>query len=89
MFSVGGFGMETSNFGLYDCPRVSIEAKFDAGSNGGLRSVPTAQWRPQFTKNVVFDEFFMDFRTFFDIFCQNSVLLGHCVSNLSTPINWA
>ena len=58
MFSVQGFGMETSNFGLNGCPRVSIEAKFDAGSNGVLRFMPSAQWPPQFTKNVFFDEFF-------------------------------
>ena len=50
--------METSNFGLKGCPRVSIEAKFDAGSNGVLRFMPSAQWGPQFPKNVCFDEFF-------------------------------
>jgi hypothetical protein len=71
--SVGGFGMETSNFGLKGCPRVSIDLKFDARSNVVLRFMPSAQWGPQFTKNVFFDEFFyknpMDFHTFIDVFC--------------------
>ena len=57
--------METSNFGLYGCPRVSIEAKFDARSNGGLRYIPSAVGWPQFTKNVVFDEFFTKIRWIF------------------------
>ena len=35
--SVGGFGMETSNFALNRCLRVSIDRFFDARSNGGLR----------------------------------------------------
>jgi hypothetical protein len=35
--AVGGFGMETSNFALNGCPRVSTVQKFDARSNGGLQ----------------------------------------------------
>ena len=35
--SVGGFGMETSNFALNRCLRVSIDRFFDARSNHGLR----------------------------------------------------
>ena len=35
--SVGGFGMETSNFALNGCLRVSIVRFFDARSNGGRK----------------------------------------------------
>ena len=35
--SVGGFGMETSNFALNGCLRVSTVRFFDARSNGRLR----------------------------------------------------
>ena len=37
LFSVRGFGMETSNFALNGCLRVSIVRFFDARSNHGLR----------------------------------------------------
>ena len=41
-FSVGGFGMETSNFAPNGCPRVSTTQKFYARSDGGLRMIPCA-----------------------------------------------
>ena len=71
--------METSNFGLKGCSRVCLDLKFDASSNGVLRFMPSAQWGPKLTKNVFFDEFYIDFHTFIDIICQKNVLLGHCV----------
>ena len=37
LHSVGGFGMETSNFALNGCLRVSIVRFFDARSNGMVR----------------------------------------------------
>ena len=63
-FSVGGFGMETSNFALNGCLRVSTVRFFDARSNGRLRMSHRALWNWSSTKNVFFDNFYTNFRRY-------------------------
>ena len=65
--SVGGFGMETSNFALNRCLRVSIDRFFDARSNHGLRISLRTLWALWFTKNVFFDDFYTKFRQYFTL----------------------
>ena len=78
--SVGGFGMETSNFALNRCLRVSIDRFFDARLNHGLRISLRTLWALWFTKNVFFDDFLMKFLWFIDVFRQNTVFSDQCAS---------
>ena len=57
LFSVRGFGMETSNFAPKRCLRESIVRFFDARSARMLRMSLRTLWNRWFTKNVYFDEF--------------------------------
>ena len=64
--------METSNFALNRCLRVSIDRFFDARSNHGLRISLSALWNRLFTKNVFFDDFFTNFHSFIEFFVKKT-----------------
>ena len=51
---IGGFGMETSNFALNGCLRVSIVSFFDARSNGRVHLSLCAVYIPYFNEKRVF-----------------------------------
>ena len=72
--------LETSNFALNSVPRVSKNQKFDAGSNGMLKMIPSTL----FTKNLLSDDFFIffpgKFHTFIVVFCEKKLFSNHCAS---------
>ena len=72
--------METSNFALNRCLRVSIDRFFDAPSNQGLRISLRTLWTCTFTKNLFFDDFLMKYQCFIDVFRQKNVISDQCVS---------
>ena len=87
--SVGGFGMETSNFALNRCLRVSIDRFFDARSNHGLRISLRTLWALWFTKNVFFDHFLMKFLWFIDVFLSKYRIFRPVCINLNPQIDLA
>ena len=87
--SVGGFGMETSNFGLKGCPRVCIDLKFDAGSNVVLRFMPSAQWGPQFRNTCFLTSFSTKIWWIFTLLLTFFAFFWPLCINVSIPIKLA
>ena len=87
--SVGGFGMETSNFALNGCLRVSTVRFFDARSNGRLRMSHRALWNWSSTKKHVFWQLFHEISMFYWRFLSKKRNFRPVCIDLSPPIDSA